>query len=230
MFGASSGIGAVIAEKLAVSGYRVHAASRRETCAPHPRVIPVAADVRDYASVAETLSTASEDGRLAFVVNSAGVGYFAPLGEDYSAAWREILDTNVLGVVNLSSVLLGGDVRVDHYVQIGSIAAYRMSRTPGNAVYSAAKSAAAVLVDHLRDRARAAGSPLRVSHVAPGFVEGTGFGDDFFEYSPDNARPLYEPGQNLTAADVADVVAYVLATPPHVDLNHVLVRPTRQPD
>src|SRR5262249_49479587 len=153
---------------------------------------PVSADVRDYDSVVAALANASMDGQLAFVVNSAGVGYFAPLGADYTMAWREILETNVLGVVNICSALLGGEPQVDHYVQIRSIAAYRMSRTPGNAVYAAAKSAAAVLVDHLRDRARVAGSPLRVSHVAPGFVEGTRFGDAFFEYSPAEARPLYE--------------------------------------
>ena len=67
-------------------------------------------------------------------------------------------------------------------------------------------------------------------HVAPGFVEGTEFGARFFDYAQAESVPLYAPGENLSPADVAEVVAYVLATPPHVDVNQVLVRPTAQPD
>jgi NADP-dependent 3-hydroxy acid dehydrogenase YdfG len=230
VFGASSGIGAAVVARLAGQGTRLYSASRRGSCdVDLAGVSAVSADVRLYGSVAQLLrSAASERGGLGFVVNSAGVGYYAPLGVDHSDAWREILETNILGIANICSVLLEEEVQVAHLVQIGSVAAYRVSKTPGNAIYSAAKTAAAVVLDHFRTLLRERGSETRVSLISPGLVEGTEFAQNFFRYSPDHSRPLYVAGDNLTPGDIADVVAYVLSAPQHVDIDHVVVRPTLQ--
>lgn len=231
VLGASAGVGAAVVERLSGATAVIHAASRRGSCpVEHDGVIASACDIRDYEAVRSLLRRAVRDGGLDFVVNSAGVGLYAPLGEDHSAQWRAILETNVLGVVNLCSILLEDGVDVEHFVQIGSVAALRVSKTPGNAVYSAAKTASAVIVAHLRSVLRERGSAMRVSTVLPGFVAGTEFGERYFEHAPQAAVDLYAGGDRLSAADVAEIVALVLATPRHVEINDLVVRPTSQPD
>jgi NADP-dependent 3-hydroxy acid dehydrogenase YdfG len=232
VIGGSSGIGAAVAARLAAAGAAVHAGSRRPPAAtPPPGVAVITVDVRDYRSVVSAVSAAaSDDGVLDFVVNSAGVGFYAPLGRDFSEAWREIIESSFLGAVNVCSALLDDGPDVRHYVHVGSVAAYRMSRTPGNAVYSAAKTAAALVVDHTRSTLRERGSTMRISTVAPGFVDDTMFGERFFAFDPAAARALYQPGVNLTADDVAAVIEQVIQSPSHVELNTVVVRPTLQPD
>jgi NADP-dependent 3-hydroxy acid dehydrogenase YdfG len=229
VLGASAGIGAAVVAHLAGSGAEVHAASRRGTCpVESPNVVARSVDVRSYREVRGLIEQLAEGNRLSFVVNSAGIGSYAPLGEDHSEAWREIVETNLLGTVHVCSALLEVDVELGQLVQIGSLAAFRVSKTPGNAIYSAAKAASSMVVDHARTLLRERGT--RVSVVAPGFVEGTEFGERFFDRVPQARRPLYQPGQNLKPEEIAQVVAYVLETPPHVDLTELVVRPVGQPD
>lgn len=229
VLGGSSGIGAAVVTRLARRGWTVCAASRSGRAPDGAQ--GVVADIRAYDSVLDAFAAAADsDGVVDVVVNSAGVGFYAPLDGDFAGAWREIVETNVLGAIHVCAAVVGGGFRVEHVVHIGSLAALRPSRTPGNGVYSAAKAAAAQVVAQTRALLRERGLATRVSDVVPGFVEATGFGERFFAFAPEAARPLYAPNANLSADDVAAVVEQAILSPPHVELSGVVVRPTLQPD
>lgn len=96
----------------------------------------------------------------------------------------------------------------------------------GGGFYSATKHALRALTEGLRQEARAAGVPLRVSLVSPGVVH-----TDFFSaMSGGDAdtvqKYLDKPG--LTAGDVTSAILFALAAPPHVEVDDVMVRPTHQ--
>ena len=79
----------------------------------------------------------------------------------------------------------------------------------------------------LRQEALHAG--IRVTIVAPGFVDTELQGNN---RSPvvkrSMARAREDIGEVLTAEDVADAMLHALTLPPHVCVNEVVVRPTRQ--
>jgi NADP-dependent 3-hydroxy acid dehydrogenase YdfG len=231
VIGASSGIGAAVTSGLAGEGHRIVACARRfDHIGVGELVTGRALDVRDYAAVSETLLAAAASGPLSYVVNCAGVGFYAPLGADHGQEWRDILETNVVGLMNVCSVLLEHDLGVEQLVFVGSLAAHRVSATPGNVLYSASKKAAMLVLEDFRATLRAGGSDLRVTAISPGFVGGTDFGKRYFERLPEEAEDLYAAGANLRAADVAEIILWLLSTPPHVEVSDIIVRPTMQRD
>lgn len=227
VFGASAGIGLATARRLA-GRLRVVGASRRGRC-DVAGVLPVVCDLRCYDQVATAFAAAGPD--VACVVNSVGVGFYAPLEGDHAAEWREMLETNVLGLLNVVSCLLRSTPACRHFVQVGSLAAYRPSRTPGNLVYGASKAAALPIMAELRRSLRAAGNPMKVTLVSPGFVGGTEFGEAFFRAAPDQARDILATGfSSLTANQVATAIDDILQADANVDVSEMVLRPVGQPD
>lgn len=230
VFGASSGIGAAVVELLARDGAAVVAASRRGTAHAQAGVVAVRCDVRSAADVAGVLREALTGGGVDWVVNAAGVGFYAPLESRFAAQWQEILDTNVMGMLNVLAALRDLPRAVGHVVQVGSLAGARPSRTPGNDVYAASKAAGAMLLGRHRAGLRAAGTSTRTTLVTPGYVGSTDFGANFFRHAPDAAEPILDRFPPLSALDVASVVQYALRQPAHVELSEIVVRPVEQPD
>jgi len=110
-----------------------------------------------------------------------------------------------------------------HIVIVGSIAGVEVY--PGGGGYTAAKHAANALSRTLR--LELLGKPIGVTEIAPGLVA-TEFSMVRFEGDREKAEKVYEGMKPLTAGDVADAVAYVVARPPHVDIDYVSIRPTDQ--
>jgi NADP-dependent 3-hydroxy acid dehydrogenase YdfG len=134
-------------------------------------------------------------------------------------------DANVLGVLRVHNALLpklraGGN---GHVVVLGSIAGFEVY--PGGAGYTGVKHAVNALCRTLR--LELVGEPIRITEVAPGIVE-TEFSLVRFGGDADRAAAVYEGLTPLTAADVADVVAFCVTRPPHVDIDHVVVKPVAQ--
>ncbi|MFJ7629790.1 SDR family oxidoreductase [Streptomyces sp. NPDC097595] len=229
VLGGSSGIGAAVAAKAQAAGWNVLAASRRgESSAAGVRT--AVCDIRDPSAVARTTQVAAREGRLDWVVNAAGVGFYAPVEAKFAEQWQSILDTNVVGTLNLMAACTGLTEPVGHFIQIGSLASRRPSRTPGNTVYAAAKMAGAQLLERYREELRAGGIGTRVTLITPGYVGDTGFGRDFFQFSPEAAQPILEAFPPLTPQDVARVVQFALESPEQVEISEVVVRPVGQPD
>ncbi|MFJ8299079.1 SDR family oxidoreductase [Streptomyces sp. NPDC094447] len=229
VFGGSSGIGSAVVRAMRARGHRVLSASRRGT-SPNGGD-SVVCDIRDGDGVAEALCRASPDGaRVDWVVNAAGVGYYAPFEERFGEQWQQILDTNVIGLLNLVSALRGLPVPVRNLVQIGSLAGSRPSRTPGNDVYAAAKTAGAQLLSRHREQLRASGVGTKVTVITPGYVGETDFSRNFYGHAPDLAEPLLDRFVPLSPTDVASVVEHVLLAPGQVEISEIVLRPPGQPD
>lgn len=226
--GASSGIGAATVRALAAAGFATVAAARRvdriEALAAEVGGRAVPLDVTDDASVA---AFAQAVGDVDVVVHSAGGALGADSVEDGDVAgWRDMYDTNVLGVLRVHQALLPAQRRGGngHVVVLGSIAGFEVY--PGGGGYTAVKHGVHALCRTLR--LELLGEPIRVTEVAPGMVE-TEFslvrlGD------AEKAGKVYEGLTPLTAEDVAEIVAFAVTRPPHVDLDHIVVRPVAQAD
>ncbi len=232
--GASSGIGAAVTRALAAEGARLTIGARRvdrlEALAREigtERVTVVRTDMRVEADVVRLVATARERfGGVDALVNNAGLGRKAPIASAPSEPWREMLETNVLGLLIATREALQDMERrgvAGHVVQMLSMAAHRVPG-PDAAVYAGTKFAVRAITEGLRQELRAKKSPVRVSLVSPGWVE-TEFSDVFA--GPGAAPPLREAKQ-LEAGDIARAIVWVLSQPPHVEVHDVLVRPTEQ--
>ena len=93
-------------------------------------------------------------------------------------------------------------------------------------MYSATKFAVRALTEGLRTEIRAAGLPIRVGAISPGFVE-TEFAEAM-SGDPEEAKALYARFPCLQPEDIAKTVIYCLVAPPHVQIHDVLMRPTAQ--
>jgi NADP-dependent 3-hydroxy acid dehydrogenase YdfG len=231
VFGASSGIGRATAASLAAHVDRLYCCSRRGTAAADGEgVVPLVCDIRRHDEVEAAFDRAVSDrGKVDFVVNSVGVGYFAPLDGDYSAQWEETLSTNVVGLLNVLSAARRVAPPPGAIVHVGSVAAMRPSRTPGSTVYSVSKMAGRAVLDAFRADLRRSGVMTKVTHVAPGLVAGTEFGERYFDRSPGARRELYGEHANLAPEEVARAIVGVLAGDNGVDVCELVLRPVEQP-
>ncbi|MFY1678201.1 MULTISPECIES: SDR family NAD(P)-dependent oxidoreductase [unclassified Streptomyces] len=232
--GASSGIGAATARRLAAAGHRVVLTARRKdrieaiaeeiTAAGHSATAyPL--DVTDRAAV-EEFATAFR--RIGVLVNNAG----GALGADPVATadpddWRRMYETNVIGTLHLTQALLpkleasgAGTV-----VVVSSTAGH--ATYEGGAGYVAAKHAEHVLAETLR--LEIVGRPVRVVEIAPGMVKTDEFALTRFGGDRDRAAKVYEGvAEPLTADDVAETVVWTVTRPPHVNVDLLVVRPRAQ--
>ena len=226
--GASSGIGAATVRALAAAGFDTIAAARRvERCEELAREVGGRAlplDVTDGASVA---AFAEAVGEVGVVVHSAGGAFGTDKVEDADPdGWARMYDVNVIGLTRVHRALLPAMRRSGngHVVVLGSIAGFEVY--PGGSGYTAAKHAVRAVVKTMRQELL--GEPIRVTEVAPGMVQ-TAFSVVRLG-SEEAAAKVYEGVTPLTAEDIADVIAFAVTRPAHVDLDHVVVRPVQQAD
>jgi NADP-dependent 3-hydroxy acid dehydrogenase YdfG len=225
--GASSGIGEATVRSLAAAGFEVVAAARRvERCEEVAREVggrAIRLNVADPDSVAKLAEDLPE---VSVVVNNAGGALgLEPVAEADEENWRQMYETNVMGVMRVTKALLPALERSGngHVVVVGSVAGVEVY--PGGAGYTAAKHAANAVTRTLR--LELLGKQIRVSEVAPGMVE-TEFSLVRFEGDRDRADKVYEGTNPLTAEDVADAIVYVVTRPPHVDVDYLSIKPTDQ--
>lgn len=221
--GASRGIGAAIARRLAREGARVALVARSEqalealavelgggavaaACDLH---LPGAADVVQAAL--DDLGAESPD----ILVNNAGAFLVAAAQETSVDAFREMLEINLTAPFAFVRAFLPEMRRrgAGHIVTVGSISDRAIF--PGNAAYAASKHGLRALHEVLRAELR--GSGVRASLVSPGPVD-TGLWD---VVNPD-AREGFTPRAQMLGADaVADAVAYVVAAPPQLNVDEL---------
>jgi NADP-dependent 3-hydroxy acid dehydrogenase YdfG len=228
--GASSGIGAATARRLAAEGYDVVAAARRldrleQLAAEVPGVRAVQLDVTDQASVD---ALANQLPAVDVLVNNAGGAIGVdPVERADPDDWQRMFDVNVLGVLRVTKALLpalesgaGG-----HIVVMSSTAGRVVYEVGGG--YTAAKHAATAVAETLRLELN--GRPVRVSEIAPGMVRTDEF--SVIRNRGDAAAaeaPYRGVAQPLVAEDIADCVAWVVTRPPHVDIDLLVVKPLAQ--
>jgi NAD(P)-dependent dehydrogenase (short-subunit alcohol dehydrogenase family) len=147
--GSSRGVGRKIAEAVLAAGHRLVATARNprdldDLVSQHgDRVRSVALDVRDADQARRAVATAvREFGRLDVVVNNAGAGRVTSIEECSEADFRDQLEINLMGVVNVTKAALPvlRAQRSGHFLQIGSTAGH-MAFGGGLAPYVMAKFA-----------------------------------------------------------------------------------------
>ena len=177
--GASRGIGAAIAQRLARDGCAValtYSASAdkaeavvREIEAAGGRAMALAADASDAAAVVAAIDTAAQRfGRLDILVNNAGMGIAATIDEIKLADYDHTFAVNVRGVFVAMQAAARHMERGGRIITIGSINGDRIPFA-GGAVYAATKAAVAGLT---RGVARDLGPRgITVNVIQPGPVD-----------------------------------------------------------
>lgn len=220
--GASSGIGAATARRLAAEGFAVVMGARRlerlQAIASETGAIAQTLDVTDPQSVLEFCATIE---RCDVLVNNAGGAFgIETIAEASDERWERMFDVNVMGTLRMTRALLPKllDSGNGHVVVMGSVASTDTYVNGGG--YNAAKFGVRALREVLRKEML--GAPLRVTQIDPGLVE-TEFSVVRFQGDEDAAARVYEGLTPLTAADIADCVAWAVTRPPHVNIDEIKV-------
>jgi 3-hydroxy acid dehydrogenase/malonic semialdehyde reductase len=230
--GASSGIGAAIAEALVAKGCRVIAAARRVDrladlaarlgAACHP----IALDQTDDCSVATLLERLPESWRdLDILVNNAGhgVGGKRRFDEGTAEDWVGMIDTNVSGMIRVSRAIIPGMLARGggQIVNIGSVVG--VNPLPTDTAYVTSKFAVngfskALRLDYL--------GKIRVMEVLPGLVR-TEF-DEVRRFGDKATAEAYYASfaERLLPEDIAACVAFALGQPPRITIAELLVLPS----
>ena len=221
--GASRGIGAAVARRLAADGVRVGLLARGEgplrelanELGSHAFSVPC--DVRDARATERAIAVLVEafDGGPDIIVNNAGAFHIAPAHETTVDAFRDTLEVNLTAPFAFVRAFLPvmRERGRGHIVTIGSIA--DRSVFPGNAAYAASKHGLRALHEVLRAELR--GTGVRASLVSPGPVDT----DLWDEIDPDNQPGFTPRAQMLSPADVASAVDYLLRAPESVNVDEL---------
>jgi NADP-dependent 3-hydroxy acid dehydrogenase YdfG len=228
--GASSGIGEATARALAGNGYRVALLARRldritalaDSLANGS--IAIAADVTDRDSlVAAADRVRQELGGTDVLVNNAGVMLLGPFTSDQRDDHRQMIEVNLLGALTATEVFLdqltdgGGDI-----VNISSVAG-RTARA-GNGVYAATKWGLNGWSESLRQELLPG---VRVTLIEPGVVATELPGHITHAQTREGVQQVYDKAE-VSAGDIAEIIAFVLGRPRHLAINEVLIRPAGQ--
>ena len=233
--GASSGIGAATARRLADAGAAVVLGARRTD-----RLESLATQIRDAGGRATEVTvdvTRAEDlqlltetavstyGRLDVLVGSAGIGPISPMTARRRADWNAMIDVNLRGVLNGIDAALPifEQQGRGHFVTIVSTAGLKI--VPTMAVYAATKNAVRTVLEGLRQEST--DGTLKTTAISPGYVR-TEFADSITDpavraqIGSDMASFALDPDA------VARTVQFVVDQPWEVEIGEMSIRPTVQ--
>jgi 3-hydroxy acid dehydrogenase / malonic semialdehyde reductase len=220
--GASSGIGAATARRLADERARVVGGARRPELIAAP-VEALELDVTDPASCERFVAAAAADG-LDILVNGAGLALgrdpFDLSSEDDE---RTVLETNVNGLIRMTRLCIPHLRDGGYIVNLGSIAGRQAY--PNGSLYVTSKFAVRGFTYALREDLL--GRPIHVTTVDPGLVE-TNFSRVRFRGDEDVARQVYEGVEAMRPEDIAECVLFVVTRPPHVNVDELVVKALAQ--
>ena len=220
--GASSGIGAAIAEKLVEHGANVILAARNEEKLnsiiksinqPH-KTLAVKTDMTQRNDVEALAEKAVEAfGQVDIYINGAGIMLSSTVTDGDTEDWDMMIDLNIKGVLyGINSVLPSMKERGSgHIINIASDAGYEV--IPRCTVYCRTKFAVRAIAAGMEKELEQTG--VRVTSVSPGMVN-----------TPLSKNSPFEEGRKkLTPEDIANAVVYAATQPDYVNVNEILVRP-----
>lgn len=220
--GASSGIGATVAQYLAGEGVNVVLAARSkdklETVETSIRnqegtnTMSVAADVSKQDEVNALVEKAKDAfGSVDIYVNNAGAMLSSRLQDGNVEAWDTMIDVNIKGVLyGIHAVLTEMMERQSgHIINISSVSGLEVNKV--SAVYSATKYAVRALSMSMEKELAKTG--VRVTNISPGMVN-----TDLSSGGAGDRKPL-------ETDDIAKAVVYAVTQPEYVNVNEITVRP-----
>lgn len=229
--GASSGIGAGIARELSKTDAILLLGARRksrlaalaeELQLNGSEVAIKALDVTRRADVAQFVAFALEKwGRVDVMINNAGIMPLSLMASLRVDEWDHMIDVNIKGVLYGIAAVLPTMLchQRGHIINIASIGALAVS--PTAAVYCATKFAVRAISDGLRQE----NSQLRVTCVHPGVVESK-LASTITDPTAAEAMQHYR-AIALQPDAIGRAVRYAIEQPEEVDVNEIVVRPTR---
>lgn len=230
--GASSGLGEATARRLAKSGAKVMLAARRED-----RLKEIVAgiekaggtakyqitDVTNQAEV-EALAAVTKEayGQIDVLVNNAGLMPLSPLTALKVNEWNTMVDVNIKGVLyGIAAVLpIMKEQKSGHIINTSSVAGHKIF--PGGAVYCATKFAVKALSEGIRMESK----DIRATNISPGAVATELTDHITHEETSKSMDGLVDIA--IDADAIARAIAFAIEQPADVDINEMIVRPTKQ--
>ncbi|XP_017777412.1 PREDICTED: farnesol dehydrogenase-like [Nicrophorus vespilloides] len=232
--GASTGIGAEVAKSLCQQGMKVVGLARRihlikPISSTNGSLLGLKVDITQEDEVVEAFEWILKNvGPVSVLVNNAGLSQPTTLIDGDAKMWKSVLDTNVLGlsIATREAISHMKDHNIDgHVIHINSVLGHYVAFVPNVNMYTASKHAVTALTETLRQELLHSGTNIRISSVSPGpvdtellLINKETCDSDFLKTFP-----------KLRCDDVSDAVIYVLSTPPHVQVQDVLIRPLGEP-
>ncbi|SAI66360.1 short-chain dehydrogenase/reductase [Bordetella ansorpii] len=238
--GASSGMGRATALLLAARGAKVALLARRqaqlEDVAAEIRraggdALVIASDVTDQASMQAAAATVRDTyGDADLLFNNAGLMLPGAIGQQPQREWESQIDLNVTGAMRVIQAFIpqleaaAAQGRTVDLVNTSSIASQYVYGY--FAVYSATKAFVSHLVRHLR--LELGPRNIRVSVVEPGITETELQGHFTFQGAIDWIANAAASIEFLKAEDIAATVGFIVSQPKHVNLQQVVIMPTKE--
>ncbi|MGZ2405086.1 SDR family oxidoreductase [Rhizobium ruizarguesonis] len=235
--GASSGIGAATALKLAEAGAKVGIAARRidkladlkkEIVSKGGEVLVIEMDVVDPAAVeAGVKKLVGAYGSIDILVNNAGLMPLSDVDQFKVDEWHRMVDVNVKGLLNTTAAVLPQMINQHsgHIFNMSSIAGRKVFK--GLSVYCATKHAVAAFSDGLRLEVGQKHN-IRVTCIQPGAVA-TELYDHITE--PGYIKQMDDLAKQMTflqGADIGDTIVFAAQAPAHVNVAELFVLPVEQ--
>ncbi|MFN6465346.1 MAG: SDR family oxidoreductase [Nostoc sp. DedVER02] len=231
--GASSGLGEATAKRLAASGAKLMLAARRDD-----RLKDLVAEIAKSGGTAtyrvtdvtnrsevealakETLSTYS---RIDVLINNAGLMPLSRLEQVKVEEWERMIDVNIKGVLyGIAAVLpIMRQQKSGHVINLSSVAGHKVF--PGSAVYCATKYAVRAISEGLRLESN---GEIRSTNISPGAVATELTTTITDKDTAAGIDQLYAIA--IDADAIARAIAYAIEQPDDVDVNEMIIRPTRQ--
>jgi short-subunit dehydrogenase len=222
--GASAGIGAIYADRLAARGYDLILVARRadrlEALAARLRsetgrtVEVLVADLATSADLGRVATAIAGDPRITMLVNNAGIAALTPLASSTAASEQAMIDLNVTALTRLSVAILPAFVGRDRGTIVNISSVLAVHTLPFSAVYSGTKAYVSAFTRGLQ--AEVAGTPVVVQQVLPAATR-----TDFWEIGGVPLSALNPAtvmsAEDLVDAALADLDAGVLASLPSVE-------------
>ncbi|WDF77414.1 SDR family oxidoreductase [Mucilaginibacter sp. AW1-7] len=229
--GASSGIGAVAAQKLAALGAKVVLAARREdqlktiVAEIGDNAIYIPTDVSKRTDLDNLIQQAIDKfGHVDVLWNNAGIMPISFFEEGLVDEWDRMIDINIKGVLYGINAVLPHMLQrgQGHILATSSVGGIKTS--PGIGVYSATKFAVKAIMETLREEVA---QTIKVTTIFPGATQSE-LGHDIT--SP-KIKALYGNLKNMPKMDedaIADAVIYAISQPGNVSVNELVIRPLGQ--
>ncbi|KAL5292271.1 DHRS11.2 family protein [Megaselia abdita] len=233
--GASSGIGAACVVDLVKAGMNVAALARREerlnelkNSLPQDlqdKVHVIKCDVTNEADVVRAFRWVDEHlGGVHVLINNAGIVRSTELTKEGNTSdIRDVLDTNVMGVVYCVREAFQQMVanKVDgHVVIVNSILGHCVPYVPGASfnIYAASKHAVTAMTETYRQEFSNAGTNIKVTSISPGLVDTEIVSEEFKK----SGHVM------LKSEDISNAIVYCVSTAPNVQIHELTIKPLHE--
>ena len=231
--GASSGLGEATARRLAKHGAKLMLAARRED-----RLKKLVEEIGKEGGTAkyqvtdvinrsqvEALAQATKQAydRIDVLVNNAGLMPLSPLAANKVDEWEQMVDVNIKGVLyGISAVMpIMLEQESGHIINLSSVAGHKVFA--GGTVYCATKFAVKAISEGIRMESD---GKIRSTNISPGAVATELTNTISHEETAQMAEQLYDMA--IDADAIARAITYAIEQPGNVDVNEMIIRPTKQ--